>query len=80
MAEITDKRTKSMRVTDDAPELTGMYLQRLFVLSVVAALPGHCQLPLFLSLQKRLTGTIPLYLALRVTSVLRVYIHDTGRG
>ncbi|MGJ7131279.1 hypothetical protein [Morganella morganii] len=74
MAETTDKRTKSMRVTDDAPELTGMYLQRLFVLSVMAAFPGHCQLSLFLSLQKqRLTDTIPLYLPLRATSILRVY-------
>ncbi|WP_413492166.1 hypothetical protein [Morganella psychrotolerans] len=34
--QITGRETKSMRAMDGTPELTGMYLQRLFVLPVIS--------------------------------------------
>ncbi|HHN8374250.1 TPA: hypothetical protein ACRRXW_003187 [Morganella morganii] len=37
--QITGSETKSMRVMDDAPERTGMCLQRLFVLPVISPAP-----------------------------------------
>lgn len=40
---------KSMRAMDGAPELTGMYLQRLFVLPAISPAPGLKSVLLFIT-------------------------------
>lgn len=51
MTVITAKETKSMRATDGAPELTGMYSQRLFVFARYQRFTGTDAITCFLFLR-----------------------------